>query len=439
MAQERPDDTAVYPCAGNNREDKYQRIEQIQQRSMQRLTPARWLIILVGILVSLSVLLNYSTVHRFVQPVEENPSVYLLYASTGSMGQLLNTKQIDAFLIWEPVVSNAELSGIGKCIAVPSDLPPPGKWNDQAINVLVLRNDFIKNNPNTSALFSALTTAAINRTREDPALAENITAAWVYGKNPILTPVGSLQPLDVEKHAFANIVFTANADPPVSGIVQSIIVKTPDSTYNPLSMMDPAVARRGEQYLTNASVPVADPGVPGLGIGYNPSTDNYAPLYVMVKDSAYFCNRYGFCVVPDDLETSRPVSCTLSVRGETFAHVNLIPGQSGGGIMTTIGQNALDGAFVGSVPAEQQIGLGNPASIIQSINTGGSGLVVGNSAPCNNWTGFVKWVKVRSATGSPVVIATVQSSIQEDMVREAFAYENISVKFYGTDFKAAYP
>ena len=107
--------------------------------------------------------------------------------------------------------------------------------------------------------------------------------------------------------------------------------------------------------------------------------------------------------------------------------------------MTTIGQKALDGAFVGSVPAEQQIGLNNPSSIIQSINTGGSGLVVDNSAPCNNWTGFVKWVKGRSAAGRPVVIATVQSSIQEDMVREAFAYENISVKFYGTDFEAEYP
>ena len=355
------------------------------------------------------------------------------------MGQLLNTKQIDAFLIWEPVVSNAELSGIGKRIAVPSDLPPPGKWNDQAINVMVLRNDFIKNNPNTSAVFSALTTAAINRTRENPALAENITAAWVYGKNPILTPVGSLQPLDVEKHAFANIVFTASADPPESGIVQSLIGKTPNSTYNPLSMMDPAVAPDGERYLKNSSVPVADMNVPNLRLGYIPSTDNYAPLYVMVKDSAYFCDRYGFCLVPDDPEASRPVSCTLFVQGKTFAHVNLIPGQSGGGIMTTIGQKALDGAFVGSVPAEQQIGLNNPSSIIQSINTGGSGLVVGNSAPCNNWTGFVKWVKGRSDAGSPVVIATVQSSIQEDMVREAFEYENISVKFYGTDFEAEYP
>jgi len=121
---------------------------------------------------------------------------------------------------------------------------------------------------------------------------------------------------------------------------------------------------------------VADSNIPTLGLGYIPSTDNYAPLYVMVKDSTYFCDRYGFCLVPDDPKASRPVSCTLFVRGETFAHVNLVPGQSGGGIMTTVGQNALDGAFVGSVPAEQQIGLGNPSSIIQSINTGGSGLVV---------------------------------------------------------------
>ena len=406
---------------------------------MQRLTPSQWLIIVGCILVSLIILLNYNTVPGLVQPVDDRPSVSLLYASTGSMGQLLNTGQIDAFLIWEPVVSNAQLSGIGKRIAVPSNLPPPGKWNDQAINVMVLRNDFIKNNPNTSALFSALTTAAINRTREDPALAENITAAWVYGKNPILTPVGSLQPLDVEKNAFANIVFTATADPPESGIVQSIIGETPNSTYNPLSMMDPAVAPEGERYLTNSSVPVPYMNVPNLRLGYIPSTDNYAPLYVMVKDSSYFCDRYGFCLVPDDPEASRPVSCTLFVQGKTFAHVNLIPGQSGGGIMTTIGQKALDGAFVGSVPAEQQIGLGNPASIIQSINTGGSGLVVGNSAPCNNWTGFIKWVKGRSAAISPVVIATVQSSIQEDMAREAFAYENISVKFYGTDFEADYP
>lgn len=103
--------------------------------------------------------------------------------------------------------------------------------------------------------------------------------------------------------------------------------------------------------------------------------------------------------------------------------------------MTTIGQNALEGAYVGSVPAELQIALGNPAVIIQSINTGGSGLVVSNRSPLRDWTDFVLWAKGRSAAGRPVIIATVQSSIQEEMVREACAYENITVTFYGTDFK----
>ena len=80
-----------------------------------------------------------------------------------------------------------------------------------------------------------------------------------------------------------------------------------------------------------------------------------------------------------------------------------------------------------------QIGLGNPSSVIQSINTGGSGLVVAPSAPCTDWPGFVRWAEGRSIAGRPLVIATVQSSIQEDMVREAFEYENITVTFYGTD------
>lgn len=354
------------------------------------------------------------------------------------MPQLLNTNQIDAFLIWEPVVSNAELSGIGTMVATPEDLPPPGKWDDAAINVLILRDEVITREPDTSALLSALTTAAITRTQENPALAENITAAWVFGKKPILTPGGSLEPLDVETRSFANMVFTAYAVSPESGIVKSAVATT-GQTYDPESMTDPSVAVRGEQFLNGSAVPMISGNVPTINIGYIPSTDNYAPLYVMVKDSEYFCNKYRFCLVPDDPDASRPVACTLFVNGSTAAHVNLIPGQSGGGIMTTVGQEALDGAFVGSVPAELQIGLGNPSSIIQSINTGGSGLVVGTNNPSRDWTGFISWVKKRSAAGSPVVVATVQSSIQEDMLREALAYENISVKFYGTDFEAGYP
>lgn len=387
------------------------------------------------ILLALPFLINIVTGPGSSFSGGRGPTVSLLYASAGSMPQLLNTGQIDAFLIWEPVVSNAELSGLGKRIAVPADLPPPGKWDNEAINVLVLRNDVIEEYPDTAALLSALTTAAINRTQEDSALAENITAAWVFGKKPILTPVGSLQPLDVENHSFANLRFTADADPPESGIVQSVVSGETDHPYDPMSMINRSVARQGIQYLEGLPTPKPGTDIPSLSIGYIPSTDNYAPLYVMVKDAQYFCNRYGFCLAPDKPAESRPVQCTLLIRGTPAATIRLVPGQSGGGIMTTIGQKALDGAFVGSVPAELQMGLGNPSSIIQSINTGGSGLVVGSSAPPDDWPGFVRWAKDRSASGRPVVIATVQSSIQEDMVREAFAYENITVTLYGTDFK----
>jgi len=199
------------------------------------------------------------------------------------------------------------------------------------------------------------------------------------------------------------------------------------------------VSARGEQFLNGSATPRLSGKNPTFNIGYLPSSDNFAPLYVMVRNSSYFCNRYGFCLVPDDPDATRPVACTLYVNGTPAAYVNLIPGQSGGGLMTTVGQKALEGTYVGSVPAELQIGLGNPSSFIQSINTGGSGLVVGNGTPCRDWPGFVSWAKSRSAAGRPVVLATVQSSIQEDMVREALAYENISVTLYGTDFTTGYP
>ncbi|MFA6362022.1 ABC transporter substrate-binding protein [Methanoregula sp.] len=395
---------------------------------MRGVQPIIALVIASCLLVSLLILLSFGTVPGLSSPTSASPSVYLLYASAGTMPQLLNTHQIDAFLVWEPVVSNAELSGIGKRVAVPSDLPPPGKWDAAAINVLVLRNDTIEQYPDISALLSALTMAAINRTNDDPARAEKITAAWVFGDEPILTPVGSLEPLAVEQRSFNNMVFTATAVPADSGIVKSVAAVAPDAD-NP-----GAVVLRGLAFLNGSAVPRIPENIPTLNIGYIPSSDNYAPLYVMVKDSQYFCDRYNFCLVPDSPSASRPVACTLLYNGTPMAHVTLEPGQSGGGIMTTIGQKALEGAYLGSVPAELQIGLGNPATIIQSINTGGTGLVVANTAPCNDWDGFVRWAKIRSAAGKPVVIATVQSSIPEDMVREACEYENLSVKFYGTDF-----
>jgi hypothetical protein len=395
------------------------------------LVPAVLVFIFLMILLSLSI--------PGAGPDKGRPEVYLLYASSGSMPQLLNTGQIDAFIVWEPVVSNAELSGIGKMIATPADLPPPGQWDQAACCVLVLRNDTIERYPDIAALLSALTTAAVNRTNEDPALAQNITAQWVFGDQPILTPTATLDPLPIENLSFANMVFTSGAPLPESGIVAYTVQEENAGPYNPPAMIDSQVSARGDQFLAGLAVPSLTEDIPTVSLGYLPSSDHFAPLYVMAIDSQYFCERYGFCLVPDDPDLSRPVSCTLLVNGSPAAYVELVPGQSGGGLMTAIGQEVLDGSYVGSIPAELQISLGNPSSVIQSINTGGTGLVVGPGSPCNDWDGFLRWVKVRSAAGRPVIVATIQSSIQEDMIRGAFGYENISVILYGTDFKTPYP
>ena len=353
---------------------------------------------------------------------------YLLYTSSGSMVQLLNAGQVDAFIVWEPVVSTAVLPGTGKMIATPDMMPPPGEWGDTACCVFILRDDVIAKDRNVSALLSALTTAAVQRVNENQSLAENITADWVFGTKPLLTASGTLNPVTVEQQAFTNINFTSQANAP-----DMDEIGLPGGGTRPgTPPMDQSVVEQGKQYL-NGTLALPEAGkIVQVNLGYLPSSDHTAPLYVMVKDSDYFRERYGFWLAPDDPSESRPGHCTLYVNGQPFANVNLVPGQSGGGIMTTIGQGALDGAYIGSVPEELQIGLGNPSTMVQSINSGGTGLVVSPLAPCDDWVTFTEWAEDRSAGGRPLVIATVQSSIQESIIRSALAYDNITVIMYGT-------
>ncbi len=380
-------------------------------------------LLLVVTLVFLALYPDYQNTSQY----GSQSRVYLVYTSSGSMVQLLNAGQIDAFIVWEPIVSTATLPGTAKMIATPEWMPPPGVWGDTACCVFILRNDMVEKNSNVSALLSALTTAAVERVNENQSLAENITANWVFGTKPLLTASGTLNPLSVEQQAFTNINFTSGANPPD---IEDIGLPAEDSTTTPL--MDRTIVERGKQFL-NGSLPLPETDSPvQVNLGYLASSDHTAPLYVMVKDADYFRDRYGFYLAPDNPAQARPEHCTLYVNDQPFANVSLIPGQSGGGIMTTIGQGALDGAYIGSVPEELQIGLGNPSTMIQSINSGGTGLVVRTGAPCNDWNTFSEWVDARSAEGRPLVIGTVQSSIQESIIRSALAYDNITVIMYGT-------
>ncbi len=213
-----------------------------------------YLAFLVGLLLVVTLLfLALYPGYQYATQSGSRSEVYLLYASSGSMVQLLNADQIDAFIVWEPIVSTATLTGTGRMIATPGMMPPPGEWGDTACCVLVLRNDTIRQNRNISALLSALTTAAVGRVNENQSMAENITADWVFGTKPLLTASGTLNPVAVEQQAFTNINFTSQASPP-----DTEEIGLPAGETNPGSLrMDLSVVEQGR------TVPERDATPPG--------------------------------------------------------------------------------------------------------------------------------------------------------------------------------
>lgn len=382
-----------------------------------------------GIILLILLFLSAVPIKHELSSTNNSPSVTLVYASSGMMPQLLNTSQVDAFIVWESVVSTAELGNIGRVIARDADFPPDHKWENSACNVLVMRNDFIRKYPEIASLLSAVTMAGMEQIQKDPATAINITANWVYGTKPIRTAGLYLNPLDVEKEAFKHINFTDSASLPKISWIDTP-EKTSDINQNHTLVMNESVRIRAEELLAGAE-PEISGKPPKVEIGYLPSSDLYAPLYVTVMDHEDVCNAYGFCLAPKPGSSGRPGHCNLIVHNQTVASVDLLPGSVGGGVMTGLGQNAMDVAYIGSVPVLLQISMGNEASVVQSVNAGGTGLIVDNNAPCNDWNSFISWIKTRSLAGNPVILAVPQSSIQEEMIRESLNYEGIQIILYG--------
>jgi len=365
-------------------------------------------------------------------PASDTPTISLLYASAGIMPQLVNTSQVDGFIVWEPVVSTAVLGGIGKRIATQSSLPPPDTWNKAACCVLVMRNQVIADYPEIASLIAAVTSAGMEQITQDPQKAQKITADWVFGSNSIRSAGLSLLPVDVEKEAFTNLYFVDTAQIPRIGSIQDNQLSGIPSGAP--SLVNTTIAMRGRELLAG-KIPQISTTIPTISIGYLPSSDHNAPFYVTIMESRSICDKYGFCIVPKDGDGGRPTECSLIVGNQTVAIINLLPGQVGGGIMTGMGQDAVDVAYVGAVPAIYQITHGNQASIIQSVNTEGTGLVVDETAPCHDWDSFIVWVKNRSKENRPVILAVPQSSIQEEMIRGALAAEHITISLYGLPFR----
>ena len=377
----------------------------------------------------LLILSGFPVGHELVIP-SDKPVVIFVYASSGIMPQLLNTSQVDAFMVWESVVSTADLGNIGRVIARDEDIPPDHTWKDTACNVLVMRNDFITKYPEIASILSAITIAGMRQIEKDPENAKNITANWVYGSRPIRSAGVYLDPHEVENLAFQHILFTDSAPLPDISRITGRVYYGDKMRGNQSPYQNISVKVRADELL-NGSPPHVPATPPDIRIGYLPSADLYAPLYVSIMEHEDICEAYGFCLAPKPGSSGRPTMCELLVQNMTVASVDLYPGSVGGGVMTGLGQNAMDVAYIGSVPVLLQISLGNPASVIHAINAGGSGLVVKNSAPCTDWRSFISWIRMESTNRTPVIIAIPQSSIQEEMMREALEYEGVQISLYG--------
>jgi len=354
------------------------------------------------------------------------PTVYILYSTAGSMPQLLNTDQIDAFFVWQPYVAMANEGGMGKIITYSENLPPDHYWADKPCCVLVMSDKFIKQEPELARMISLLTTAGIQYVNDYPDTAEQITAGWLFGSGDLLVAGTHLNPLTVEQESFPTLHFIN-----VSSTLQSYnSTRKPHQTlagsgfFMPVTPAPLTTIREDTRASPTHELPL-------IRFGYL-SSDHHAPLFVLAMDSEYFLDNYGLALVPVNPGDKRPNLFNLVSDNTTVAEVQLVPGQSGGGLMTIMGQGVIDAAYLGSTPANLQIQLGNPSQVIEPLHTGGSALVAADTAPCNNWNNFTAWARTRSAAGRPLVVATVQSSIQEDMIWTALKSEGFEVRLYGT-------
>jgi ABC-type nitrate/sulfonate/bicarbonate transport system substrate-binding protein len=371
-------------------------------------------------------------------PPSENATVEILYANAGQMPQLLATNQIDGFLIWQPQVEYANLSGVGKILAYSQDLPPY-IWKDHTCCAFIAREDQIEQYPDFVNAMSALVIAGTNYTSEHPNRAAIVTADWLSGGTPIVVGNVTLDAVDVEEHAMPTFKFTSDVtDNWIESnerFIQAYIdlglitgeLKDASPSEQDALIFDFRPYENATTMLAEGSIKTPARMQKAVTLGYLPS-DHDAPLFLMLRDWQYFQETYGITLKPRDLNAVRPETADLIVNNETIATVNIVQGQGGAPVVTAMGQDAIQYAIIGTPPTIIAIDKGTPVKILQPVQTEGSALVIASGAPADDWPSFVSWAEQRSTSGKPLVIATVQGSIQDVILRYALQYGELNIE-----------
>ncbi|ABS55255.1 hypothetical protein Mboo_0737 [Methanoregula boonei 6A8] len=367
-----------------------------------------------------------------------NGSVGILEtAGVGPMPSLLATGQVDGYIAWQPVVEAGVESDIGHVAVYSKDLPPAGEWNNHPQNVFVVRKDFYAQNPDFVNDFSALNLAATQYINDHPNETAALDADWLAGKQNFTYGNVSVSSVTAVSNSLPTIAFTNNPSDAwkasTGNFVQALIQLGTVKGFVANSTNQDAVLYNFQPYtsatsiLASKNVPTPAPIQNTVGVGYLNAVDHSA-LFVAVKNWQYFNDTYGIALKPEDLTKAKPDVADFMVNGQKIATVNLVPANAGPNLMQLAATNSIQMSYVGVPPAINAIDQGTPITIAYPIDNLGTGLVVENGAPAQDWQSFAAWAKARSDAGKPLVIAAPgKGSIQDVMIRAALQSSGITV------------
>jgi ABC-type nitrate/sulfonate/bicarbonate transport system substrate-binding protein len=376
-------------------------------------------------------------------PVPTNQtSVGILYSKgVGPMPMLLATKQVDGYIAWQPFVSIASKSGIGKVVAYSGQLPPDLSNINHPCCILFARDDLLAQNPDLVTAISALTQASSTYINNHPVEAAEIEADFLVGKGNFTYGNVTVSSVDVLNDAFPTVKFTNNPSPEwIAGtrkfvateielgyITSKLKNATADQLDAELFAFGPY--ENAKQQLAQGHIKTPPKATRQITIGYLNGDMHSAALHIALKKWQYFNDTYGVTLKPRDLTQTRPEIADLIVNGVTIAEIKLVGGDAGPQVMQLASTDVVQMGYVGVPPTVAAIDKGTPVKIIHPVNTEGSGLVVDVNAPVSDWKSFVTWAQQRSEAGKPLKIAAPgKGSIQDVMLQYALKDSNITFK-----------
>jgi NitT/TauT family transport system substrate-binding protein len=368
--------------------------------------------------------------------------VSILYSKgVGPMPMLLATKQVDGYIAWQPFVSIATESGIGKVVTYSGQLPPEGSNVNHPCCVLFATDDLLARNPDLVAAVSGLTQASSRYINDHPDEAAQLEADFLVGKGNFTYGNVTVSSITVLNKAFPTVRYTNDPSPDwvngTKGFVSTQIqlgyitsnLKNTTSDQLDSILFNFAPYQSGKVVLTGGRLKTPAKEQKQLAIGYLNGDMHSAALSIALKKWQYFNDTYGVALKPRDPTQTRPEIADLIVNGVPVAEVKLVGGDAGPQVTQMAATNVVQMGYIGVPPTVAGIDKGIPLKIINPVNTEGSGLVVDMSAPASDWKSFVAWAQQRTAEGKPLVIAAPgKGSIQDVMLQYALKDSGITVK-----------